>query len=45
MMKMMKFQKMPLFKLPMSQNYGKIIEIYQIATQISALLYPYEGDR
>ena len=39
MMKMMKFQKMPLFKLPMSQNMWEIIEISQIATQISALLY------
>ena len=31
---------MPLFKLPMSQNYGEIMDFCQIATQISALLYP-----
>ena len=40
MMNMTKFQKMPLFKLPMSQNMGEIIEISQIATQINALPYP-----
>ena len=40
MMQMMKFQKMPLLLLPMSQIYGEIVEISQIATQINVLLYP-----
>ena len=40
MMKMTKFRKMPLLLLPMSQIYGEIIEISQIATQINVLLYP-----
>ena len=33
MMKMMKFRKMLLLLLPMSQKYGEIVEISQIATR------------
>ena len=39
-MHMMKFQQMPLLLLPTNQYMGGIVEISQIATQISVLLYP-----
>ena len=45
MMKMMKSQKMPLLLLPMSQKYGEIVEISQIATQIIRIAIPNEGRR
>ena len=38
--KMMKFQKMPLHLLPMSQNMGEILEISQNATRQYELPYP-----
>ena len=40
MMKMTKFQKMPLLLLPMSQNMGEIVEISQIETRKYVLPYP-----
>ena len=45
MMKMTKFQKMPLLLLPTSQNMGGIVEISQIATQIIHIAIPNEGKR
>ena len=45
MMKMMKFRKMPLLLRPMSQDKGEIMEISQIATQITRIAVPNEGKR
>ena len=41
----MTFQKMPLLLLLMSQNVGEIVEISQIATQITHFAVPFEGER